>query len=394
VILIVLEATRWDFWADPQVAARFHELRHSGTYFPRAVAVYPATPLAYGALFVGQPPSVLLATGCWSHERPFDAIRDQFDVLSLSQPDARWFDGSTVTDFFVPASVPVARHRNARQALSTIQAAIESGNGRRFFAWAHLYEPHAPYASHAGHYFGTRLRDYYKSELALLDAELGRFLDWFRQRPEHEQTLLVIVADHGEGVDEQTEEGPIEFHNFDVRNVLTAIPLYIEGPAVPADRVEQELVVSQLDVMPTIFEALGVPVPGRFMIQGRSIYQLLAQRPRREVVIEQFQLDGEAFQKLVNNTTILTPSERRARFRDLSVDPFTASKIALRYGRWKLNYDRLLRRYQLYDVAADPHEHRDLSASHPHELRDLQQRLRRWLEKQVRIIRRLSSCRR
>ena len=78
------------------------------------------------------------------------------------------------------------------------------------------------------------------------------------------------------------------------------------------------------------------------------------------------------------------------RFRELSHDPFFASKIALRYGRWKLNYDRLLRRYRLYDVAADPHERKDLSMSHRRELRDLQQRLRCWLNEQARVIQELS----
>ena len=50
VLLVVLESIRWNSWADESLAPNFHRWRRHGTYV-NAVAQYPATPLAYGAMF-------------------------------------------------------------------------------------------------------------------------------------------------------------------------------------------------------------------------------------------------------------------------------------------------------------------------------------------------------
>lgn len=386
VILLVLEAVRWEYWADATIAPRFHRLRREGLYFPRAIAPYPGTPLAYGAIFVGQPPSVLLATGCWAKPRPFDAIRRNFERMSLSRPRAPWFDNPTLTDFFAERNTVPPAHADARQALDLARRAIESAAGRSFFVWSHLYEPHAPYRAHPGLHFGDDEKSRYRSEVAYLDAEVGRFLEWFQGRPESGETLLVIVADHGEGLGDPSHGEPILFHSFDVHGVLTAVPLYLQGPGIPPNVTELDLVVSQLDIMPTLFDALGETLPPELLIQGRSLYRLLEEREERSAVSEQFELDGQAFYDLVRDAARLEPEVRRERFLELSRDPLIATRIALRYRRWKLTYDRLLRKFWLHDVGVDPFERNDLSTSRPEVVRDMQQRLRAWLDTQAFII--------
>lgn len=386
LIVLVLESVRWDHWADPQVTPAFHALRKHGAYFPRAVASYPATPLSYGAIFTSQPPSVLLATGSWQHARPFDHLLARFEVLALSRPDEPWFERDTLTDFFLPRGTPVSTHESSAQALDAIRRTIEANAGKRFFAWAHLYEPHAPYEQHPEHDFGGGVAQRYRSEVAYLDAQLGRFLRWFDARPEKARTLVVVVADHGEGLGDPSGDQPIHFHSFDVRNALTAVPLFVQGPGLSSDVVETELVVSQLDVLPTIFDVLGQELPASYRAQGRSLCELLAERPERSVVSEQFHLDGEAFYDLVESTASLDRQRRLERFEALSADAMFASKIALWRGDDKLIYDRVLRRSWLFDVARDPWEHQDLAAARPAELARMQAHLDDWLRQQAWVI--------
>ena len=96
VLLIVLESTRADAWQNERLTPKFHQWKRHGVYFPRAVANYPATPLAYGAIFTSQPPAVLAQTHAWANPRLFDIAHDKFDHFFLSQPNINWFDHTAI----------------------------------------------------------------------------------------------------------------------------------------------------------------------------------------------------------------------------------------------------------------------------------------------------------
>src|SRR3989442_2731946 len=100
--------------------------------------------------------------------------------------------------------------------------------GHSFFAWLHFYDPHAPYAPPAS--YRNRFADHpYDGEIAFTDAQVGRVLDWLRSSGHDADTVVVLLADHGEGLGDHHE--PI--HAVLVYQSTLRIPLIMSGPGIP-----------------------------------------------------------------------------------------------------------------------------------------------------------------
>jgi arylsulfatase A-like enzyme len=82
-------------------------------------------------------------------------------------------------------------------------------------------------------------------------------------------TLVVYLADHGDimGAHRLFDKGPFMYEE------TVAIPLLMRWPAAtPAGRVVEPF-VSTIDVLPTVLEAAGLPVPDG--LDGRSLWPLV-----------------------------------------------------------------------------------------------------------------------
>lgn len=393
VLLIVLESTRADSWANEEVAPQFADWRKAGLFVPRAVAQYPATPLAYGALFTAQPPSVLTQTPQWARSRLFDELAPRFDHLLLSRPLSKWLDRGAITDFFVPRDVSLMEHNNTEVGLPALRDRLEALDPEAsFFAWAHLYEPHKPWK------WRKRFSDAetwsrrvaYESEVTWVDDSLGAFMTWFLAQPKAASTLVIVIADHGEGMGERIEGKPFWGHHVHVHTSVSHVPAFFAGPGLPKDEV-RSLPVGQLDVMPTVFDFLGAPLPPGALPQGRSLYATLEDPAPRDLVTEAFSIRGAAFFELIEQVRTRDIEAVRERFAKVSTSGTYAPKIALQRGRYKISRNLLLKRSRLFDVDADPDERHDLSAEEPELFARLQQRLDAWRAKQAWVVRELEG---
>ncbi len=104
-------------------------------------------------------------------------------------------------------------------------------------------------------------RNDYNRAIAYLDAQLGAMFDELSRRGLRENTIIILVSDHGE---EFAEHGLVE-HGGSLYRQSLQVPLVITGPGrVPAGlRVAQP--VSTRALSATVFELLGisgVPMPG------------------------------------------------------------------------------------------------------------------------------------
>ncbi len=395
VVLLVLESTRADRWGDPDITPRFAVLRRRGTWLRRAVAQYPATPLAYGAIFTSQPPSVLVQSAYWARHRLFDRIRGRFDVLFLSKPRVSWFERSAITSFFVPRGERVRRHPNSAVALRALRRRIERMEAtERLFAWVHLYEPHDPYRPPPP--FAPSVptpQARYEGTLRYVDHHLGAFLEWFGRQPMARETLLIVVGDHGEALGDRIMGRPYWRHHVHVHGALSFVPMFLQGPGVTPGRIVEEPLLQQLDVMPTIFDFLGEDLPAESLPQGESSYRLLAAPRRRPLVTEAFGLRGKDFFALVEQVARMSPDARLARFERVALEPGQdyEPKVALQYGWEKVVLDRMLRRAWYFDLRDDPEERRDLSRRRPERFAVLRAMLRRWQRRQRWVATRLDA---
>ncbi len=144
--------------------------------------------------------------------------------------------------------------RSAPRTLELAGDWVASQGADRFFCFVHLFDPHAPYVRHDGitERFGDDTRALYDGEIAFTDAAIGRFVERLRTLGVLEQTLLVITADHGEGLGDHGELT----HGYYCYDTTTHVPLIIHGaPGIKAGtRIPH--IVRNYDLAPTLVELM------------------------------------------------------------------------------------------------------------------------------------------
>ena len=214
---------------------------------------------------------------------------------------------------------------------------------QRFFLWAHFYDPHYPYESPQHPDIGSAAA--YADEVAFMDTQIGRLLDGLRQLGLEQNTLVVLVGDHGEGLDDHGEFQ----HAFFAYETCQHVPLLVRCPGVVPAGQQVAALVRTVDLAPTILELAGLPpLPEA---QGVSLTPLLAGRST--------DLQLSAYAETVEPYALL----RLSRIRTLTVD------------RWKYIWSSIP---QLFDLETDPgelknviDEHADTAASLREQLREL-----------------------
>jgi len=271
--------------------------------------------------------------------------------------------GTVVTDLLLDA------HEVNRIALRYLGVRDRQ---RPFFLWLHYLDPHWPYSGrlpwiieYAG---GQRidldrdtldlgvpmdkvkelgmtgddalskyLIDCYDSELSAMDEQLGQLLD---RIPEAESAVVIVTADHGEGLFEHGQLG----HRITLYEEETRVPLLIRLPRERRTAKRMDDPASLIDILPTLLGALNLP--GDPSLPGRNL---------------------------------LAPagtSAHKQRLLAMELPPF----IATVKGRWKYIHDsRDAMGAEAYDLESDPQE-RDNRAADQSLITLLTNDLRAWTE--------------
>jgi arylsulfatase len=157
---------------------------------------------------------------------------------------------------------------------------------RPFLLHLHSVDPHVPYESHEGgadfrrayvgpldgltetirdamasdHEFTpadvAHLVDLYDGEIAYNDAQLGRLVDGLAERGLLDDTLLVVVSDHGEEFFDRSTHG---HGHRNLHAELTAVPLVMHWPAGLPSGARIDGLVRGIDLLPTLLELLELP---------------------------------------------------------------------------------------------------------------------------------------
>jgi len=175
---------------------------------------------------------------------------------------SRGFD--TYDDRLPPASPEVAIGEVQRDGQDTVAAALNwlaTQRSPRFFLFLHLYEPHTPYEPPA------RFREFqpYDGEVAYSDELAGRLLAGLRDRGLYDDSLIVFLSDHGEGLGDHGEQE----HGLFLYGETTRVPLIVKlsGQRNAGRRVAAP--VQHIDVVPTVLDLVRAPRPDG--LRGRSL---------------------------------------------------------------------------------------------------------------------------
>ncbi|MGH7895771.1 MAG: sulfatase [Candidatus Binatia bacterium] len=145
--------------------------------------------------------------------------------------------------------------------------------GAPIFLFVHLMDVHDPYFprstggaailrdDEAGAAERERFRRAYRDGIEYLDRQLQAFLQWLDTKRLYDDTLIVLVSDHGE---EFFEHGGY-WHGLTLYDELIHVPLIMKLPQNRLAGSTQAALVRLLDVAPTIADVVGVASPPQWM---------------------------------------------------------------------------------------------------------------------------------
>jgi len=196
--------------------------------------------------------------------------------------------GFSVYDFDVDmegyrASMPDFNERPASavtdSAIGWLDRREAAGATSPFFMWVHYFDPHLPYSSPNQRLprFASRP---YDAEIAFADYHMGRLIERLGRDGTLNETLVVLVGDHGEALGEHGEptHGMLLYEGTLRVPFIVSCPALFDGAYVVSNRV-----VGLVDVRETIEDLLGIasPHPG----DGMSLLEPDF-RPERSIYIE------------------------------------------------------------------------------------------------------------
>ena len=399
VLLITLDTTRADrlssYGHSRTTSPNIDALAADGIRFERAMTTAAVTPISHASILTGLNPyqhdvrvffgpvghflteehptlATLLRSNGWTtaafisaypaSERfglhwGFETFSSEIDESVMNrQPGLRPpKDGSWVRE-------PIGRaQRRADHTTDEALAWLDTASSP-FFLWLHYFDPHDPSLvppREITERFGAEQgspsvrSDLYDAEIFYMDSQIGRIISRLKERGSYENTLIVVVADHGQGLGD---------HGWGQHRLLyeeqIRAPLILRLPEGERGRVVPEL-VRIIDIAPTVLEFLGLETPEA--VEGTSLRPLIEGRPEPGRI---------GYAEALNTLDAHAPDKLPEKQKDLL--------FSVADGDWKLIYHRELpENSELYHLSEDPGELDNVIEDHPAEAK----RLMAWLSR-------------
>ena len=183
----------------------------------------------------------------------------------------------------------------------------------------------------------------YYAVISHMDQQIGRIIQLLRDTNQIGNTIIIFSSDHGLGVGSHGLRGKQSMYEHTV-----GVPLIFHGPGIPKGA-QRDAQCYLRDLFPTTCELAGIKIPKT--VEGRSLASVLAGKEKSVY------------------------DEIYGYFRD--------KQRMIRSDRWKLVHYPHLDKYQLFDLANDPDELKNVveEAEFQAVATDLKARLRRWQTK-------------
>ncbi|HET9529806.1 MAG TPA: sulfatase, partial [Blastocatellia bacterium] len=168
--------------------------------------------------------------------------------------------------------VKEAKGKHLKENIDVAIKTLEKTDGSRSFcAYIYIPDPHRPYLKHDDFYFGETTSDLYDGELAYTDHHVGRFIDWMKRSGRINDTIVVLMSDHGESLGERG----VFRHSTQLYNEQVRVPMIIYVPGLQPRRIADY--VSTIDLGSTILNLVGIETPGEYI--GVSLAPLIRGEP-------------------------------------------------------------------------------------------------------------------
>ena len=210
-----------------------------------------------------------------------------------------------------------------------------------FFVWLHFYDAHQPYVPPPAEFQRQYPGDTYDAEIAYMDQQLGRFVNAVKKRSPAQNTLFIVLSDHGESLGDHGEYQ----HGVFLYDSTVRIAWMMAGPGIPAGvRVSQQ--ARTIDLLPTVLDLMGGHASSA--VQGTSLVPAFTGKP----VATEYSYEETMYPKFIMNWAPLRGIH-------------TADWMYVRAPK-----------PELYDLKTDPGELHNVIDAHPKEYRELDEQLK------------------
>ena len=260
---------------------------------------------------------------------------DQVWVTGRFGPRAIFPPGFPVKILNVNRPVSDRRTPSADEAFAALDRAVDGlKSGERFLCFLHLMDVHNDLWKKAqGVDFGNRPRDIYDNNLSYLDGACQRFFQRLKDKGLYNRTVILLTSDHGE----QFWEHGANLHGHTLYEEEIRVPLILLTHSLV--RRFEDVPVLNSDMAPTLVDLAGYAVdpPYADAHMGMSLRPLILNQARR----------------IYLHRTVAGRASFNRRY------------LWYRDWRWKLIFFPELDVLQLYNVAQDPRERRNLLQEDP-----------------------------
>jgi arylsulfatase A-like enzyme len=355
---------------------RLDALFEGGVAFTRAYAQAPNTPRSTPSILTGRMPS-RIAWGAGSKNFPpladenvtvFEVLRDAGLHTTGFASHFYFIEERNVTQGFLEfdntgaldiagSNTDIASPRIVPRALEKLRALAQDGT--RFAMFVHLFEPHSRYMEHPEFPIRARgvegLEEKYDYEIAYVDRWIGELIDGLAAAGVADDTLVVVVSDHGEAFGKNRFGGQrMFFHGQTLYEDLLRVPLIFHGKGLGPRRIDTPVMLT--DLAPTLAGLVGAPPPAG--ATGRSLVAALHGKPLAKRPI----------------TAELLPQPNWKHHHKMLIDEDGVSKIIYRVSD---------NAFELYDLGADPDEQKNLVHARPELFERMRTAITRWMESEL-----------
>jgi hypothetical protein len=326
VLLITADSMRASLFSDPKTRAklpRLEQLRSRAVDFTVARSPAPRTVQTWASVFTGKYYSAIEWSGINLKKDP--TVRFPMLLAKAGIPSVNIVSCGQMGKFNMRGGfteeINIARRAGqdfptSTEAMPRIIERLKNHGKGPLFLFAHLMDPHFPYDSITDK--GSKF-DRFVAEVGEVDRQIGLLWDALEASGMLDRTTFIISADHGEAFGQHNTI----YHTVTLYEELLRVPLFVRVPGVKPRKVDTP--VTLMDLGPTILDLFGVATPGIYMGESLTPY-----------------LRGE--------NPVLT--------RPIAAERPTMR--ALYFGRRKAIVASLKGTLELYDLATDPNETRNL----------------------------------
>ncbi|MEQ2005472.1 MAG: sulfatase-like hydrolase/transferase [Limisphaerales bacterium] len=252
----------------------------------------------------------------------------------------------------------VARHDRTRWMVDKTLAFAKKSGAQPWLVNLWLDDVHTPYRPKDGK-DDRELPAKYREVLMETDRQVGRLLDGLRELGAEQNTLVLLAGDNGpEPSLNRTRTGGLRGMKWSLYEGGIRTPLVVRWPGVvPVGKVNSTTVVSAVDFFPTLCALANVPAPTGVKFDGEDLSGVFkgGVQPRNKPLFWEYGRrpapEGDA--KVKGLRPFPYPSEPDAK----------SPNVAVREGDWKLLVNADGTGAELYNLATDRTESKNLAES-------------------------------